>query len=210
MNVATNQFQRRAMRKSAGFTLIELMVAGSIAVVGLYATMSMSLAALRGNSEQRTSADAEEYAQHILATVQAESSMWVAEQPSQETPRYLINLPISPASGGEKNGTTGWLNVPGYAFGTDKRVGKLGADDQFYDPGVLLEIPADRGVRYCAHYRLTWVTVDLVRVDVRVSWPRPQVDADKYLACPVDMVNDLSNVGSVTLPTMVMRNVAVQ
>jgi len=201
---------RQRLRQSAGFTLIELMVAGSIATVALYATMSMSLAALRGNSEQRAAADAQELVQHILATVQGESSGWVDQQPGQQTPLFLSTLPTAPSSGGDKNGSKGWLIVPGEAFGTDKRVGKLGADGTFYDKGILNEVPSRMGVQYCAHYRLTWVTDDLVRVEVRVTWPHPQVEVDKYAACPADMVNDIGNVGSVTLPTMVMRNVAVQ
>lgn len=197
-------------RRTAGFTLVELMISGSIAVVGLYATMAMALTALRGNTEQRTAVDAQQYAQHLLATVQVEAWTWTEAVPAPKM-IYLRHLPPGPDQpGGSANATTGWSRVDSSGFGNDSRIGRMGADDQFFDKGILLEMPMDGGVRYCAHYRLTWVTADLVRAEVRVSWPRPHVDTDKYIDCPIEMAEDVNNVGSVTLPTLVMRNASVQ
>ena len=103
-----------------------------------------------------------------------------------------------------------WTAAKSQGFNTDKRIGAMGADSVHYDDGILQEIPVDRGTRYCAWWRLIWVTPELIRAEARVAWTRPQVAVDKYKQCPIDMAYDVGNVGSVTLPAMVMKNVYVQ
>lgn len=191
--------------QTRGFTLVELLVGAAIAVIGLFASLTLAITALRGNSERRDSLLAGQLAEHLLATIQAEGARWTGDAAPGTVLPYLSKLPTPPTPGT----ATAWLSAPTDPFGADKRVGPLGADT-LYDQGALLEMPASRGPRFCAHYRLIWVSADLARAEVRVTWPRPQAPIDKYSSCPVTMIDDVGMVGSVTLPALVMRNVYVQ
>jgi type II secretory pathway pseudopilin PulG len=188
-----------------GFSLIEVLAAGAIGMIGLFATLATALYAARGNAERRDVQVGAQLAEHVLATIQGEATMWTGDGNPIAILEYLGHLP-TPATPGQG---TAWLAGPTQAFAADKRVGPLGSDIR-YDQGALLEIPSDRGTRYCVHYKLTWVSTDMVRADVRVSWPRSNAPSEAYLACPSDMLFDVANVGSVSLPGLVMRNVNVQ
>lgn len=189
---------------SPGFSMVELLIGAAVGLIGLYASLSMAMHALRANEERRDGIAAEQYAEHVLSTIQAEAVFWTeATMPSQGW--YLQRLPTPYAPGV----TTGWLPVPGTDQADDKRVGRMGADPM-YDPGIRFEIPAERGQTYCGFWRLTWVAETLVRADVKIAWQRPQLAVDRYRDCPVAMADDVGNVGSMTLPAMVMKNVYVQ
>lgn len=191
-----------ADRSQRGFTMIELLIGASVAAVGLYATMQLAIAALNGNTERRDSIAAEQLAQHLLATIQTDGVMWFDPMPMG---KYLSRIQGPPGTGP----TSGWLLPLDAKASTDKRVGGIGWD-KTYDGGLMVELPQDQGTLYCTHFRLTWVTTDLIRAEVRVSWPRRQLAPEKYADCPAEMAYDVGNVGSVTLPAMVMRNVYVQ
>lgn len=188
-----------------GFSLVEVLAAGAIGMIGLFATLATALYATHGTGERRDAQVGAQLAEHVLATIQGEATMWTGDGNPVAILEYLGNLPSPPSPG---QGTA-WLPGPTPAFAVDKRVGPLGADVR-YDQGALLEIPNDRGTRYCIHYKLTWVSNDMVRADVRVSWPRPSAPLQVYAGCPTDMLFDVANVGSVSLPGLVMRNVNVQ
>lgn len=188
-----------------GFSLVEVLVAGAIGIIGLYASLNLALVALKGNSDRRDAQVAGQLAEHVLATMQSEATMWTGDGTPNGVLQYLSKLPGPPSVGQ----ATAWLPGPNQPFSADKRVGQLGADTR-YDQGALLEFPADVGTRYCIHYRLTWLSSDVVRAEVRVAWARPHVDADKYKTCPADMLYNVSEVGSVSLPALVMRNSNVQ
>lgn len=187
-----------------GFTLVEVLIGGAVAMVGLFATLNLAVKATSGNSERRDAQIAGQLAEHVLATLQSEAVMWKDDAPPPIA-NYLNKLPM-PASPGTG---TAWLNGPGAPLQSDKRVGSLGAD-QKYDQGALQEVPNDRGQRYCVHYRLTWISGDVVRAEVRASWVRSSAVQANYTTCPATMANDVGYVGSVTLPALVMRNVYAQ
>lgn len=191
--------------REAGFTLVEVMVAGAVGIIGLYATLNLAVMALKGNSERRDLQAAGQLAEHVLSTIQAEGTMWTGDGNPNLILPYLGKLPSPPTAGA----TTGWLNGPNLPQATDKRVGAMGGDIK-YDQGVLQEIPSDRGTRYCMHFRLTWLSTELVRAEVKVSWPRPIVALDKYANCPVGMYDNIAEVNSVALPALVQRNSNVQ
>ncbi len=196
---------RSAARGGRGYTLLELLVAASIAIIGLYASLALCVSSVRGNTEARNSTVASFLAEHVLATIQGEAVMWHRNPPDlSQAPRYLRHLG-SPSPGQGTEWKIGHWNP----YDKDKRVGDMGGDNIRYDPGVLLEIPFYKAPRYCIHWRIAWVNPDLVRAEVRVSWPRPGAERDKYSSCPVSMVHDVGSVGSVTLPALVMRNVHV-
>lgn len=192
-------------RAQRGYSLIELLIASAIATAGLYASLSLCMSALRGNTELRDANVGMYLAEHTLATVQAEAAvLWTSNPPANNSMRYLKHLG-SYAKGTSTNWKLGHWNP----FEPDKRVGNLGNDSFVWDKGALVEIPAQDAARYCIHWRLTWVNPDLARAEVRVSWTRPNVPVDQYKACPVTMVDDVGNVLSVTLPALVMRNLNV-
>ncbi len=194
-------------RSAAAFTLVEVLIGGVVAMIGLFATLNLAVRATSGNSERRDAQIAGQLAEHVLATMQAEAVMWTDVAPAGIS-RY-INKISTPATVGAG---TPWLNGPAAPLSSDRRVGQLGAD-QTYDQGALQEVPNDRGQRFCVHYRLTWVSADVMRAEVRVSWARGGAPVDAYKQCPISMITnpgDVGLVGSVTLPALVMRNVYAQ
>lgn len=195
---------RELLRAQRGFTLVELLIGSAVAVIGLYASMSLVLHTMRGNTDRRDSQAALQLAEHTLATVQAEATLWTSDLPPGYT-TYLASLPQPAAPGASSS----WQQGAGNAMSADKRVGPLGADSR-YDQGSLLELPSSRGTRYCLHWRVTWVSNELVRAEVRVSWPRAHANVDDYKTCPTGMVADSANLYSVSLPALVMKNVYVQ
>ncbi len=195
---------RKRLRSRAGYTLLELMIAAAVAATGLYASLNMATYALRGNTELRDANAALGLAEHMLATIQAEAVLWVGDTPPSVL--YLKALPVPPTPGQASDWKIAKLN----SYDKDKRVGELGDDGLVFDAGVLQEVPSDRGARYCEHYRLTWVGLELVRAEVRVSWARAHVPADTYISCPKTMIDDVANVSSVALAGSVMRNTSAQ
>lgn len=192
-----------------GFSMVELLIASSVALIGLFASLDMAIYALHANQERRDAIAAEQYAEHVLSTIQAEGLFWTDLNPPQ-VGWYLFRLPALVTAGSIPSpSTTGWQLVPGTEQSDDKRVGRMGAD-WIYDRGVRSEILAERGVQYCGFWRLTWVTDSLVRADVKIAWQRSALNVDQYKDCPVTMANDVGNVGTITMPAMVMKNTYVQ
>lgn len=189
---------------SRGFTMVELLVGAAVALVGLYASLTMAMHALAANQDRRDTIAGEQLAQHLLSTIQTEAVFWTGDT-LPAVGNYLIQLPWPYAAGA----TTGWLPLPYSDLTDDRRVGRMGSD-VIYDSGIRFEIQAERGTTYCGFWRLTWVTDSLVRADVKVAWQRPKLAVDKYKDCPVTMTDDVGNVGTMTMPAMVMKNVAVQ
>ncbi len=196
-------------RSKRGYSLIELLIASAIATSGLYASLALCMSALQGNNEARDTAMAQNLAEHAIATIQAEAAIfWLTNPPPEANKTRFIQHVIQTANP-VIGDTSGWRQWPGRELHTDKRIGDLGHDTTHYDFGAVLEIPSDHAPRYCAHYRLTVLNPNLLRAEVRVAWPRHGTHVDKYKACPATMSEDIGNVGSVTLPAMVMRNSSV-
>ncbi len=195
---------RASSNSQRGFTMMELLISCGIATVGLYASITLALSAMSGNAERRNSILAEQFAQHLLATIQSDALAWTDATPPASYGVYVLHAPTPPSPGV----SSGWINVPTAAFASDKRVGAVGSD-KVYDAGLLAAMPSDVGTRFCGHFRLTWVSADLLRAEVRVSWPKQGVPFDMFQECPADMVYNVGLVGSMTLPAMVMRNVYV-
>ena len=198
--------RRGSVGQSHGFSLIELLLAAVIATSGMYASLSLCMTALRGNTEMRDLSIAMLYSEHVLNTIQSEAVTWQTLPSAMVRSRFLRNLPEPPAPGQ----TTGWMTLRVDPFATDRRMGDMGDDAHTYDQGLLFSLPSEMRPCYCGQFRLTWVTSDLVRAEVRVAFSRPHVPVDKYIGCPDAMFDDIGNVLSVNLPGMVMKNVYAQ
>ncbi len=196
-------------RSKLGYSIIELIIAAAIATSGLYASLALCMSALEGNSKARDSAMAQNLAEHVIATIQGEAAFfWLSNPPEKANQTRFIKHVIQTANP-VVGDSSGWRLVPGRELHADKRTGDLGGDTTHYDLGMILELRPEHAPRYCAHWRLTVLNPSLLRAEVRVAWPNRGVPSDKYKACPSTMAEDIGNVGSVTLPAMVMRNGSV-
>jgi type II secretory pathway pseudopilin PulG len=193
------------MKASRGYTLVELLIASAVATTGLYASLNMVSYSTRGNTELRDVNAATGLAEHLIATMQAEGAMWVSDIPAETTPLFLKHLPMPPTAGLASD----WQIAQFDTYSKDKRVGDLGNDGLVFDGGILQSIPSALSPRFCAHFRVIWVDESLVRGEVRVTWPRPHVNADQYIACPESMIYDVASVSTVTLMGTIMRNSSV-
>ena len=109
------------LRNQRGFSMVELLVGAAVALIGLYASLNMAIYALHANQERRDAIAAEQYAEHVLSTIQAEAVFWTDVLPPQ-VGWYLFRLPAF-----AQGATTGWQLVPGVDQADDKRVGRMGA-----------------------------------------------------------------------------------
>lgn len=192
-------------RGETAFTIIELMIVVTLTAAGLVALLKMQSQSIKALAGTRNFSEAVNLAEHFIETLKLEAMEWTTDGTSMvaDTARFPnLHLIGNPSPGG----TSGWQQamVPG---DTLKTVGTLG-NDSVLDSGLLSEFPWDRNRRFCVHFRLTWLIPDyLMRVDVRVVWMREDSRQDLYQACPVTMISDQANVGYVSVPAAVMRNV---
>jgi len=191
---------------SCGFTLVDVLAGLAISVIGFLAMVHLQSGILRANTTSRDMTMATHLAWHLIETIKMEAMEWtndISQSYNQPKFKYLNKIP-DPNTGS----TSGWQ----HAFETDadfRMVNILGRD-QAYDGGALNQFPDTISRRFCVRYRLTWILPNmLMRVDVRVLWPREGSQAVQYQACPDSMDNDMANVYSVTFSTTVMKNVFV-
>jgi prepilin-type N-terminal cleavage/methylation domain-containing protein len=208
--------RREAMRMSGskGFSLVELMMVIVITTIGFLALINMQVGTLHAVNESRSMMEAVNLAEHFVETLKSAAIAWngaaaatilqgglAAKFPHL---RYVGNAAL--------NGGSGWIE--GYrSTASDRRVGPLGNADATWDSGISNEVLPELNKRYCLHYRLTWLVPDyLMRADVRVLWLRDEAKISLYKSCGVgtEMQEDMSNVGSVTMPATIMRNVFAQ
>ncbi len=204
----------KARRGERGFSLMELMMVIVITTIGFMALINMQVGTLHAVNESRSMMEAVNLGEHFIETLKSEAIAWnddasatilqgglAAQFPHL---RYVGQATV--------NGGSGWIE--GYrSTAQDRRVGPMGNADATWDAGIATEIPPGQNRRYCLHYRLTWLVPDyLVRADVRVLWLRDEGQITKYQTCGVgtQMEQDMSNVGSITVPATLMRNVFSQ
>jgi Tfp pilus assembly protein PilV len=195
-----------------GFTLVELLIAAALSIVGFLALLYVQTQTLAGLSTSKSLVEASNLAEHFLETLREESIEWTnmsTAGPNQDKFLYLKAAPTSTGAGT----TSGWIRAYTAPSGQEQWIGKLGADTTTYDIGIQQQVPWDRSRKFCAHYRLTWLIPELLlRAEVRVMWPREGADYAKYSTCPTDqsMEDDLMNVASVSMSTALMRNIFVE
>lgn len=164
-----------------GVTIIELMVALSVTLIGFAGLLSMQTGSLQGASEARKSFLALQLADHFGETLRTEAVHWIegSDLTAGDFPR--LQFAPSPSTAGTQSA---WLvetirGLVGPLGDVDDTVG-TNCDIGLCDEGVLNEIDKDDDL-FCIHYRLTWLISDaLLRADVRILWIRtgkPQLAA---------------------------------
>ncbi len=207
----------RSRRSSRGFTLIELMVVVALSLVGFIALFQLQAGVMRASTNSLNMVQATFLGQHLLETIRMEAMEWTndgLQGPTQAKFQYFKNVGDAPLAVGQP---TAWMRA--YAgTGAFQRVNQLGRSlpagvaTQF-DAGADVEFPDNRNQVFCVQYRLAWLIVNsLVRVEVRVFWPREGANAQAYDACPIGnggIETDPMSSWSATFVTTVMKNVFV-
>jgi len=206
-NVTKKQFlTSQRVFESLGFTLVDTLAGLAISVIGFLAMVHLQSGILRANTTSREMVMATHLAWHLIETIKMEAVEWTNDTTQSFTQskfKYLNQIP-DPSQGS----TSGWLRA--YDTNADFRMVNILGRDEAYDGGALTQFPDTVSRRFCVRYRLSWILpYMLMRVDVRVLWPREGAQAVQYQACPDGMENDIANVYSVTFSTTVMKNVFV-
>lgn len=175
--------RRRRRRSAAGYTIMEMMLALALMIVGVVGIVSMEKTAIVTNSHAKNLAVAQRIAQSWSTQLQLDTNSW----------RTGFN------SAGVLSAPTGtWLR-PGFVTG---RVG--GAFDSHGNP--LSDSGADLlQARYCVNTRLSWLYNNagvsgngVIRAEIRVYWLREgqKVPTPASGLCPIDA--DIDAVGQDT------------
>ena len=187
-----------------------MMVSLAIIVVGFMGLLDLQTSGIQGATEGRSLFHGLKLAEHFAETLRTEAISWtrgITLNNNTDFP-FLQEAPI-----GADDATSGWeVATPGGYVGTLANFSDQTnyCDKGVCDAGVLNELPATSDVRFCIHYRLTWLTADVVlRADVRVLWVRPGRERGLYAACEVGMADDITNVSFLNLPASLMYNAFV-
>lgn len=201
--------RRRERKRSAGYTIVEVMMGIFIVSIGFLGLTSLQTSGFMQSRSLQDTILGLNCAQHFMETVREEALTWTLNNPLNVggSWTYLKNLPSSKSAGAQTN----WL-VASPSAGTDKRSSALCGDPSF-NPSVSTALEGGN-VKYCIHYRFTWLIPDyLMRLDVRVMWPIARSNWNKYKSCPAPpsgntggMADDLGMVEFVTLSSTVMQN----
>jgi hypothetical protein len=186
-----------------GASLIELMAAIAISIIGFVGLLDLQSASLQGLSDGRAMFHAMELTEHFSETLRTEAIEWTNQstQSYDQTKFVFIkNAPTPPVDGAVGN----WLvATPNGYVGT---MGELSP----YDKGVLEEFPPTLDRRFCIHYRVSWLIANrLMRVDARVLWIRPGGERGLYKACDLKMADDATNTSMISVPVVIMMNPSV-
>ncbi len=185
-----------AKRGRAGYTLIEIMTALAILMIGATGIFAIQTGATVANMESRRMGTANQVAQTVVERMRRDALSWRSGGPTMDmtalaTTTYLVSAPASGA------GATLWMNVPANAFDY------YGRDTTVVDD-----------MAYCAQMRMDWVSYgQSLRADVRVYYPRrgngssdSPSDARTALGCPdlpLDSATYLSDLHFVHTSTII-------
>lgn len=197
MSARRTHRERAKRRRRAGYTLIEVMTALGVLMVGATGIFAIQTGATVANMEARRMGTANQVAQMVIERVRRDALSWRSGGANMNLSvlaptTYLLN---APAAGSPVNT---WANLP---------VG-LNAFDYYGNNTTVTSEMA-----YCAQTRLAWVYYgQALRVDVRVYFPRrgdgtsaSTSDARVAVGCPAlpgtsaSLIRDLHFVHAATV-----------
>jgi prepilin-type N-terminal cleavage/methylation domain-containing protein len=161
-----------------GYTAVEVMMAITVMAVGSAAVISMQKASIQGNLDARKTDVANSIARLWVERIRRDAMQW-----TQPGPSFPVQPPGNIATAailnfGVVNNAGTWFlpnqylaAIPPVSPGFDI----LGRDLPLADmtPSTT---PFVAGALFCTNVRMTWLSplssLDLIRVDVRVLWPR--------------------------------------
>ena len=198
---------QRTGRDDAGFTLAEILLVLTLTSIGFIAIINLQIGTINAVATARDMTEATNLAEHVIELIRSDAIEWTAdgEIVNNQARFPYLGMVLDLTTGGG----SGWVQAM-LSPDADVRVGSLGYASRSpeRDAGVMNEFPPERNKRYCVFYRLTWLLSDyLLRVDVRVMWVRGNQSQTAFPECPLTMINDASQVSSITIPATVMRNV---
>jgi hypothetical protein len=193
----------KKLKKRRGATLIELMAAISISLIGFIGILDLQSASLQGLSDGRAMFHAMELTEHFSETLRTEAIEWTNQSTqSFNQPKfiYISNAPTPPVDGAMSD----WLVATPAGY-----IGTM-ADLAPYDTGIQDEFPPGLDRRFCIHYRVSWLIANrLMRIDARVLWIRPGGELERYKACELKMAEDPTNASMIAVPIVIMMNPSV-
>lgn len=154
-NVSPKERARR--RRRAGYTLIEIMTALAVLMVGATGIFAIQTGSTVANMEARRMGTAGQVGQLVVERIRRDALLWRSGGSLMNLTELAATtyLADAPAAGSP---VTAWMNVPAGLNGFD-----------YYGNGTT--VAGD--MVYCAQYRLAWVYFgQALRADVRVYYPR--------------------------------------
>ena len=174
---------RRSSRRS-GFAVVEVMIALALFSVAIAAIYSLQIVTIASLSEARQLTDATFLAERVMERYRQESTVWV-------TPQRPAALAADVGS---------WVSL----F-DGQPVNKDGLQS------AELANVISRPPRYCVKSRVVPMPSlgeDVLRVEVRVMWPRQDGPVVRYANCPetMDAVEHIPYTRQITLASSVYRH----
>lgn len=155
-------------RRREGFTLIEVMVAVAILMLGALGIVALQTATTRGNISSRELTTANEIARTWLDRYRRDALRWTTNQQGQPGSVANTDLLSGTPNAGEE---AAWSIPPIDAYGTCATTPVAGCESYAFDY-FGREVRADAAY-YCVHARTEFlVPQDTIRVEVRVWWYR--------------------------------------
>jgi type II secretory pathway pseudopilin PulG len=164
------RFATRAARQS-GYTVVEILLAMTVLMIGASGVMSMQKAAIQGNLDSRKTDVATNIARMWMERVQKDAMNWTLPSPSFASPSNYGNAPLLGHTTGLWFLPTDYLPPASGTAAISPGFDILGRDIQTVG-GLSNAI-------FCVHLRENWLvqnavtpTDSLMRVELRVVWPR--------------------------------------
>lgn len=151
-----------------GFTLIEVMVAVVVLILGVLAAFSMQIVAVRSNAAAKESTDAASIAEHFIERLRQDATAWSSASPADfSATTYLSPAMLAPNT---------WVVAT-----SDGPVNPLGIQR------INLSAPLSNQAEYCVAYRLAWAVQNQVLFGyVRVFWPQPRGSRSLIDSCATE------------------------
>ena len=159
-------------RQRRGFTIVEVMMSIVVMTIGTLAIFGQIIHVVKGNVQARRSTIATDIAERWIERLKTDALLWDRVATPAELAVVLGRTNWLMPGGAPPAPPYRWQAPPGLPMGVPPMLVSNAFDFQGND---ILPTDPPATIRYCASYRLAWVTVGrTLRADVRVFWPRDQ------------------------------------